>query len=220
MVDSRLIWLVLLIPLVLIIVLGFTYNTVYATPANMQKTKLEGTFPSILTAMGLPDEWMWLPALFYLFIIPFVMIVTIVFGFLREIRIFTQTNGINFILALAIALSTLPLGAFVRMVNTIGATMGMWSVLAFAVMFFVGVFFMTLSRLSGWGVKTKITQEFSQRQSYDDMLANAQRIVDTYRSTKQNTKYDTANKAVQDAMALESQGKIKDAINKLRHVIP
>ena len=98
--------------------------------------------------MGLPAEWGYVPAIIYLFILPFAGIYTIVWAFLETLKIFKQKN-INRTLALIITFLTIPVGLFVKMVWVLFSFMGAWSVAIFTATFVVGIFF------KGYGITYK-----------------------------------------------------------------
>lgn len=143
-------WLVFLAPIIIFIYLGFTAEMVYRVPPHMQTTPITGVLKGVLSLLGLPDDWLYFPAIFYLFIVPFVGIFAIVFGFLREINIFRTATNLNWVIALMIAISIIPLGVFVRIVNVLFATMGIYSTFIFAALFFLGVIYVFIQRVTGW----------------------------------------------------------------------
>jgi hypothetical protein len=88
---------------------------------------------------GLPSEWSYVPAIIYLFILPFAGIYVIVWAFLTMLGIFPQPN-VNRVLAFLITFLTIPVGVFVKMVWLLFSVMGAWSVAVFAITFIAGVF--------------------------------------------------------------------------------
>lgn len=94
----------------------------------------------ILVMLGLPEDWMYVQAIIYLFIIPFTAIYVLTWAFLNDLKIFQSQKNVNRVLAFLIAFSTIPLGYFMKLVNVLFAFLGGYSVAMFAAMFIVGVF--------------------------------------------------------------------------------
>ena len=112
-----------------------------------------------LQLIGLPREWGYVPAIIYLFILPFAAIYTLVWAFLISLGIFPQAN-VNRILALIIAFLTIPMGWFTKMVWVLFGFLGSWSVAVFAATFIIGILF------RGAGVATK---EYAEYKKYIQM---------------------------------------------------
>jgi len=122
------------------------YPTFMEVPDNFKLQRLPGFMSSVFTMMGLPDEWMYVPAIIYLFILPFAGIYTLVWSFISSLSttLFTgvpNLNKVNRILALIITFLTIPVGWFVKMVWVLFSFMGAWSVAIFFMTFVVGMFF-------------------------------------------------------------------------------
>jgi hypothetical protein len=109
-------------------------------PDNYKIWRLPGPAVQVITMMGLPAEWGYVPAIIYLFILPFAAIYTLFWAFLTSLRLFQQPN-VNRILSLIVAFLTIPIGWFTRMVWALFAFMGAWSVAVFAAVFIAGIFF-------------------------------------------------------------------------------
>lgn len=148
-------WITIAIFAIMIFVLPyFIYNylssyfpTYTKVPDSFKKAPLPSYASRALEMLGLPKEWMYVPAIIYLFIIPFAGIYTIVWAFLKSLNIFE--NRVNRILALLITFLSIPVGWFVRLTWLLFAGMGIWSVAVFAATFIVGIFF------RGMGVVSK-----------------------------------------------------------------
>jgi len=122
-------------------------------PPDFKIYQLPPGSDTALQLMGLPAEWAWIPAIIYLFILPFAGIYTLVWAFLTTLAIFPQTN-INRILALIITFLTIPTGWFIQVVWALFSFMGLASVLVFAATFIAGIFF------HGAGIAAKQHMEF------------------------------------------------------------
>ncbi|HLC39695.1 MAG TPA: hypothetical protein VJJ76_02330 [archaeon] len=71
-------------------------------------------------------------------LVPFIAIWTIILGFLRTLRIFPRSPGLETIISFTMAFATLPTGAFIALVGFMLAAAGIWSVILFFGMFILG----------------------------------------------------------------------------------
>ena len=124
-------------------------------PPSFMYYPLPQAFMNFLPFIGLPSSWGYIPAIIYLFILPFAAIFTLVWAFITMIGIFQEKN-INRVLAFIITFLTLPIGWFIKMVWALFAFMGIWSVAVFAATFIAGVFF------RGAGAATKEYVSFEE----------------------------------------------------------
>jgi hypothetical protein len=124
-------------------------------PQSFKHKKLPEPAKDALELIGLPREWGYVPAIIYLFILPFAAIYTLAWAFLASLGIFPQAN-VNRILAFIIAFITIPMGWFTKMVWVLFSFLGAWSVAVFAATFLVGIFY------HGAGVVAKKQQEFKK----------------------------------------------------------
>lgn len=103
---------------------------------------------------GYPDEWLRVPQVIYYVLIPFVTAFTVIYGLLKELRIFRLApNKINIILAFCMAFLMMPSGILTWIVTvfyTAGAFIG---VIGFMVVFIIGVF------LWGYGTSWRFWEE-------------------------------------------------------------
>jgi len=127
-------------------------------PDSFKYWKLPDAAIEALQLIALPAEWGYVPAIIYLFILPFAAIYTLVWAFLQLLNIFPQSQ-VNKMLALIITFLTIPMGAFVKMVWVLFGFMGGWSVAIFAITFIVGILF------RGGAIATK---EISEYRKYAD----------------------------------------------------
>jgi len=140
--------IVVLIIFAILLVLAFSFpqfitfpDYVKEVPASFKYWPLPGPAADGLQLIGLPREWAYVPAILYLFVLPFAAIYTLFWAFLTTLQIFPSQRGVNRILALIVAFITIPVGWFTKMVWALFAFMGGWSVAVFAVMFIAGIFF-------------------------------------------------------------------------------
>jgi hypothetical protein len=139
-------WFLILFVIVIIILFilpSFVSYPQYLTiPENFKIAPLPSYASQILTMLGLPQEWMYVPAIIYLFILPFAAIYTLVWAFLQSLGIFTNVpSSVNRVLAFIIAFITIPIGWFIKLVWILFSFIGAWSVVIFAATFIVGIFF-------------------------------------------------------------------------------
>ncbi|MEM5790433.1 MAG: hypothetical protein QXP77_00015 [Candidatus Aenigmatarchaeota archaeon] len=116
---------------------GSVYRATFDVPTDWQKHPLQDPFDKILSFLGIPDSWLYLPAVLYLFIVPLLTILAIVEGFMG---VFKEIFGKwTHIIAGGITLMTIPFGIFTRIVQSMFAAMGLYSIGAFAFLFVFGV---------------------------------------------------------------------------------
>jgi len=84
---------------------------------------------------------MYIPAIHYLFILPFAGIYTLVWAFLSELGIFKTNRNVNRVLAFIITFLTIPVGIFIKIVWVLFSFIGVWSAAVFAITFIIGIFF-------------------------------------------------------------------------------
>lgn len=146
-----------LIGFILLLVLCFLipqfvpYPKFISVPESFKRTPLPPLVSNFLLMLGLPQEWMFIPGIIYLFILPFAGIYTLIWAFLSSLNIFVQLpqiSKVNRLLAFIITFLTIPIGWFVKMVWVLFAFMGAWSIAVFTVTFVLGIFF------RGYGVFT------------------------------------------------------------------
>ena len=108
---------------------------------NWKLAPLPSWLSKVLTYLGIPSSWFYVPAFIYLFIFPFVSVFVIIYGFLKQLRIFTTPEGekITRVLALLFSLSILPTGFFARIVYYYFAISAFFGIGTFIAMFVLGV---------------------------------------------------------------------------------
>jgi hypothetical protein len=100
---------------------------------------------------GMDPQWLRIPDVLYYVILPFIAAFTVIYGLLRELRIFRHApNKVNVILAFCMAFLLLPSGIITLLVTILyagGAALGM---IAFGILFIIGIvlwFYGTTARL-------------------------------------------------------------------------
>ncbi|MFH8120219.1 MAG: hypothetical protein QXS37_05445 [Candidatus Aenigmatarchaeota archaeon] len=101
------------------------------------------------TTIGIPSNWLTYEKFIWYALLPITGIWLIIYGFLSEIKIFSDTR-INAVLSLVIAFSTIPMGVFVIIVAVMFGLMGMYATLAFFTLFILGVFYLSGAKIRGW----------------------------------------------------------------------
>jgi hypothetical protein len=117
----------------------FQFPQYLEIPENFKMEEIPPQVSSIFTMLGLPKEWMYVPAIIYLFILPFAAIYALVWAFINSFNIFPAQ--VNRILALVATFMTIPIGLFIKIVWLLFSFIGIWSVVIFIGMFISGVFF-------------------------------------------------------------------------------
>lgn len=122
-----------------------------------------GWLNSIITAIavglfGFPPSWVVFPNFIWYALVPFLGIFTIVYGFLKELRIFKRTRWSIPVLAFLITFSTMPLRIFVLLVNFMFQFLGAWSVGIFGFIFFIGTLYYAKLRKADWGTAVASAQ--------------------------------------------------------------
>jgi hypothetical protein len=149
-IPGFLILFIALIIVLFVIPMFVPYPQYLEVPANFKIVPLPSYAAQVFIMLGLPEEWMYVPAIIYLFILPFAAIYTLVWAFLQSLGIFTNvSSSVNRILAFIVAFLTIPFGWFVKLVWVLFSFMGAWSVVIFVATFVIGVFF------RGFGVARK-----------------------------------------------------------------
>jgi len=141
-ISGFLILFIVLVILLFVIPMFVPYPQYLEVPANFKIIPLPSYAAQIFMMLGLPEEWMYVPAIIYLFILPFAAIYTLVWAFLQSLLIFTNVpSSVNRVLAFIVAFLTIPFGWFVKIVWVLFSFMGAWSVVIFVATFVIGVFF-------------------------------------------------------------------------------
>ncbi|MEM5829284.1 MAG: hypothetical protein QW040_00450 [Candidatus Aenigmatarchaeota archaeon] len=128
----------ILIVLMFIIPQYIPFPEYMETPESFKYQPLPKAAIDVLKLIGLPEEWGYVPAIIYLFILPFAAIYTLVWSSLNSLKIFEGLGRVDRILALIIAFMTIPLGWFVKIVWILFSFMGIWSVVIFTATFILG----------------------------------------------------------------------------------
>jgi hypothetical protein len=199
-------------------------------PESFKYQSLPEAAKDALQLIGLPREWGYVPAIIYLFILPFAAIYTLVWAFLVALGIFPQAN-VNRILALIIAFMTIPMGWFVKIVWILFSFMGAWSVAVFAATFVLGIFF------RGAGAVAKQHQEYKKlvdirKERLRDAIKSLESFQNADLQTIKNqlpavlqrfvdilpaTSGALLNQAISEADKSKAQAYIKQAVNELKN---
>jgi hypothetical protein len=138
----------LLIAILIVMIVPFFIDLDWLTNAFRPKIEaykqwqLPEAAASVLTMLGLPQEWMYVPAIIYFFILPFAAVFALVYAFLASLNIFTNVSAnVNRLLAFIITLMTIPSGILARMTMVMFVFLGVWTLGVFVVTFVAGVFY-------------------------------------------------------------------------------
>jgi hypothetical protein len=96
----------------------------------------------------LPPEWLAVPNVIYFIIFPFIGIVSLIYGLLSELHLFSSQT-VKLVLSISIAGVTLPTGGLIAFVYYAFNILAGWSVGVFVFVFAVGVLFWGISKSSG-----------------------------------------------------------------------
>lgn len=228
-----------IIALLILIFLAFIlpqfvpYPAYISVPDNFKLKPLPSFVSNFFIFLGLPEEWMYLPAIIYLFILPFAGIYAVVWVFLSSLNFLfpaqQQTKVVRF-LALIITFLTIPMGWFVKMVWVLFSFMGAWSIALFAVTFVVGSLF------RGAGIVQRQAYELKKytlsiRRVYDDVIkrlneaknlplqqlqAEVNAILNLYGAQLPSGATVVLGQIAQAQNVQEAQRKIDDAIRVLK----
>jgi len=189
-ISGFLILFIVLVILLFVIPMFVPYPQYLEVPANFKIVPLPSYAAQVFMMLGLPEEWMYVPAIIYLFILPFAAIYTLVWAFLQSLGIFTNVpSSVNRILAFIVTFLTIPFGWFVKLVWVLFSFMGAWSVVIFVATFVIGVFF------RGLIVSRKEYEEY--RKLALQSKKEAQNIIKDLEAAKQGT-VDVMKKAISD----------------------
>jgi len=141
-IPGFLIFFIILIIVLFVIPMFIPYPQHLEVPGNFKIAPLPSYAAKVFIMLGLPEDWVFVPAIIYLFILPFAAIYTLVWAFLQSIGIFTNvSSNVNRVLAFIVTFLTIPMGWFVKLVWVLFSFMGAWSVVVFVATFIIGVFF-------------------------------------------------------------------------------
>ena len=171
--------LLILIALLFLIPQFIAYPVDLSVPDSFKVYELPSQAVDVLAMIGLPREWVsYVPAVIYMFVLPFAAIFALVWAFLASLALFTHVGAnINRLLAFIIAFMTIPVGWYVKMVWVLFSFMGAWSVAVFAAVFIVGVFY------RGAGIVAKERMLYKQyigtaKQVYREVLGELSDLKD------------------------------------------
>jgi len=103
---------------------------------------------------GFPDEWLRIPNVIYYVFIPFITAFTVIYGLLKELRIFRLApNKVNIMIAFSMAFLMMPSGMLTWIVTYFYVAGAFIGVIAFMVVFIIGVF------LWGYGTSWRFWEE-------------------------------------------------------------
>jgi hypothetical protein len=191
----------------------------FSLPPSWRATKIPAPFDSILRTIGVPDQWLWTPGFIYLFVVPLVGILLIVYGFLDAMQIFNV--NVNFLLALVIAFATIPFGILTKTVIYMFALMGTYSTGAFTFLFIFGVAYVVINRMTGWFGKTEAST-MKKDITYEYLKEYIEDVIENNKKVGNRDVSDFLTKIViptfDRATDLHDRGRLTDSFILLRHL--
>jgi len=122
--------------LILSIVLSVTEEDIREITKG--ECKLSEFLCKVGEAFGIPGAWLNPKQFLKYVIVPLISVFSITYGFLSEAKVFEKR--INVVISVLIALTTIYSGAFTFFVAALFATLGMFSVIIFFLLFFLGIY--------------------------------------------------------------------------------
>ncbi len=146
--------------------LPFFVSFEFVVPSSWQSFPLPEIFVTIFSILGVPRDWIVMPAFLYLFLIPFAVIFLIVYAFLKELNLFPTSKNISRTLAFLVTFLTIPLGLFAKFIGFVFAVfVGLYAIVLFIVMFIASAFFLSYGgALRAFG-KTEIVRTITSELS-------------------------------------------------------
>jgi len=99
---------------------------------------------------GARDEWLTLPNFFYFIVFPFIAAWAVIYGIMEEIRIFRRSKTPQKIISFVMAALLLPSGWLLIIVNYFYAFDAWVALMAFGIIFFIGIFFWGFGTFRGY----------------------------------------------------------------------
>ena len=112
---------------------------------------------------GMSSEWLRIPDVLYYVILPFIASFAVVYGLLRELRIFRMNvpNKVNIILAFCMTFMLLPSGILTWAITILYAGSAFIGIVAFGVLFIVGII------LWFYGTTIRLWNEYNPKEDVD-----------------------------------------------------
>lgn len=99
----------------------------------------------------MPSDWFVGFNIIWYILLPFISIVAVIYGIMYDIRLF-RNKSVIMVLSLAMAGMTLPTGWLIGFVYAVYSFNAAFAVVAFGVVFFVGILFWATGRFLGFGI--------------------------------------------------------------------
>jgi len=123
---------------------------------------------------GARDEWLTLPNFFYFIVFPFVAAWAVIYGIMEEIRIFRTAKTPQKIISFVMAALLLPSGWLLIIVNYFYAFDAWVALMAFGIIFFIGIFFWGAGTFQGYRAdyreKDLVNQMSAQLLNYEQRI--------------------------------------------------
>jgi hypothetical protein len=157
-------------------------------------TGYQGNIKSMVNvALGgkVPDEWLSLPNFFYFVVFPFIAAWAVIYGVMEEIQIFRRARTSHKVVSFVMAAMLLPSGWLLVVVNYLYLVDAWLALVAFGVLFFVGIFFWAGGTVMGWQVENRQTSMINsmsrELQNYESQIRKLTDDIRNGRNVTENT---------------------------------
>jgi len=156
---------------------------------------------------GMNREWLRLPDVLYYVILPFIAAFTVIYGILRELRIFRANvpNKVNIVLAFCMAFLLLPSGILTFVITILYAGSAFIGIMAFGIVFLIGII------LWAYGTTARLWNEYSP-----DALKKSIRDYNNRYSELQRHLFDLEEQLRMTPAGSPRATQLAKEINKLR----
>jgi len=164
---------------------------------------------------GLPPEWLRVPQVFWYVILPFITVFTVVYGLMKELRIFRHvTNKIYVVLAFCFSMLLLPSGVLTYIVVNLYAFGAAFAAITFGVVFMLGVVLWGLA--TSWRWWGDVTYERALTNNINYMYKNLREmerqkmyLIHQLRSTDEKGRSEVERQLQEiETRIIESEGRL------------
>jgi hypothetical protein len=165
---------------------------------------------------NLPPEYLRIPQVIWYVIVPFIAVFTVLYGLLRELRIFRfAPNKVNVVLAFAMSMLLLPSGVLTFIVVNIYSFGAAFGAIAFIVVFMIGILLWGLA--TSWRLWGDVSYEKLQARNISDMHSELRhlqqekiRLVGSLRTASAGDRVKIENHIVEiDKRIVDAEGRMQ-----------
>ncbi|RLI99070.1 MAG: hypothetical protein DRP00_00280 [Candidatus Aenigmatarchaeota archaeon] len=197
--------------------------TVYQLPSDFQRTELPPFVKGFFNALGLPPEWLYMPAIFYLFVIPFLTLFAIIEGIMGKLEdIFGRWTHV---IAFGITFMCIPTQILTLVAQGMFAALGMYALAIFIFLFVIAGFSTVIQGLHKTGfTKTgsyrTVAKEIVVESKFNQLFKYATKLMDKIPTIvkdvkKQEELLEKLGKALDKSSQLYFEEKVGEAIGVL-----